>query len=123
MILTISFKNKKISINGTAIEYKMNALSSFRSGLLFSYYTSENDEGTWRVSGEGVPEGSKLYYVKIWDEDDNLAYLGAASKSYNPKTDREEYCWQSYYNETNHYEFAYYPTTHANYNPYGGGID
>ena len=54
MILTISFKNKKISINGTAIEYKMNALSSFRSGLLFSYYTNENDEGTWRVSGEGV---------------------------------------------------------------------
>ena len=101
----------------------MNSLSSFKSSFFFSYFSSENDEGTWRVCGEGVPEGSKLYYVKIWDNNDNLVYIGGASKALNPITNQEEYCWCSYYNETENYEFAYYPTTHSNYTPYGGGID
>lgn len=123
MTLTISFKDKELSINDTPIEYRMNSLTSFRSGYFFSYFRSENDEGTWRVRGEGVPEGSKLYYVKIWDENDDLVYIGGASKALNPKTNIEEYCWRSYYNEQDHLEFAYHPTTHTNYNPYGGGID
>ncbi len=123
MTLKISFKDKEISINDKALEYKMNSLSSFKSGYFFSYFTSENDEGTWRVRGEGVPEGSKLYYVKIWDNNDDLVYIGGASKALNPKTNQEEYCWRSYYNETENYEFAYSPTTHTDYNPYGGGID
>ena len=100
----------------------MTDITSFKSSFLFSYYTSENDEGVWRVQGEGVPEGSKLYYVKIWDENDNLIYLGAASKAMNPKTSKEEYCWRSYYRGEEHYEFAYYPEE-TTYSPYGGGID
>ena len=123
MTLAISFKDKMISINGNPLEYKMTSLSSFKSSFFFSYFTSENDEGTWRVRGEGVPEGSKLYYVKIWDDNDNLVYIGSASKALNPITNQEEYCWRSYYNETENYEFAYYPTTHTDYTPYGGGID
>lgn len=123
MTLKISFKDKEISINNNSFEYKMNSLSSFKSSFFFSYFSSENDEGTWRVCGEGVPEGSKLYYVKIWDNNDNLVYIGGASKALNPITNQEEYCWCSYYNETENYEFAYYPTTHSNYTPYGGGID
>lgn len=123
MTLTISFKDKEMSINDNPIEYKMNSLTSFRSGYFFSYFSSENDEGVWRVRGEGVPEGSKLYYVKIWDENDNLVYIGGASKALNPETNTEEYCWRSYYNEQDQLEFAYHPTTHSNYSPYGGGID
>ena len=41
----------------------------------------------------------------------------------NPTTNKEEYCWKSYYNGEYNYEFAYYPTTHSDYTPYGGGID
>ncbi len=98
--------------------------NSFNSSYLFTYYSSENDEGVYRRRGEGVPEGSKLYYVKIWNENDELVYLGAASKALNSTTGQEEYCWRSFYNGEFNYEFAYKPTTESvSYQPYGGGVD
>lgn len=123
MTLTVSFKDQHINLNGVELDYKMIDYSSFQSYYLFTYYSSENDEGIWRVRGQGIPEGSKLYYVKMWDENDNLVYLGGASKALNPKTNVEEYCWRSYYNGKYNYEFAYYPETLSNYAPYGGGTD
>ena len=123
MTLITSFKDKYIKLNNVDLEYKISQYTNFDATYLFTYYTHENDEGIWCVLGEGVPEGSKLYYVKIWDENDNLVYLGAASKELNPKTNNEEYCWKSYCNGEYNYEFAYYPTTHSDYTPYGGGID
>ena len=123
MTFVASFKNKYIHLNNVELEYKISEYTSFESKYLFTYYTHENDEGIWCVLGEGVPEGSKLYYVKIWDENDDIVYLGAASKAMNPTTNKEEYCWKSYYNGEYNYEFAYYPTTHSDYTPYGGGID
>ena len=103
------------------LDYKMHGYTSFEAYQLFSYYFTEYDEGRY-TKYEGVPEGSKLYYVKIWDENENLVYLGAASKAVNPKTDIEEYCWHSYYNGEDHYEFAYHPQNQT-YQPYGGGVD
>ena len=123
MTLTISFKDEYIQLNGEGLEYKMTDYTNFSSSYFFTYYYSENDEGLYRRIQGGVPEGSKLYYVKMWDENDNLVYLGAAFKAQNPQTGQEEYCWRSYYNGENHYEYAYYPETHSNYQPYGGGID
>lgn len=123
MVLSISFCDKYIKINDKELEYKMLDYTDFSSYYFFTYYSSENDEGVWKTQGEGVTEGSKLYYVKAWDENDNLIYLGGASKATNPKTNKEEYCWRSYYNGKHNYEFAYYPETHSNYEPYGGGID
>ena len=122
MTLITSFKDGYIQINGVSIDYKMIGYPCFESDYLFSYYFSEYDEGRWTKYGKGVPEGSKLYYVKIWDENDKLVYIGGASKALNPKTNEEEYCWRSYYNDEDHYEFAYYPKN-ITYNPYGGGVD
>lgn len=123
MTLTVSFRDSYIKLNGVELVYKMLAYTSFSSSYLFTYYYSENDEGLYRRLGEGVPEGSKLYYVKIWDENDNLVYLGAASKALNRKTNQEEYCWRSCYDGEYHYEFAYNSNTLSDYQPYGGGID
>ena len=123
MVLAISFKDHSIKINNTDLNYTMSE-NSFNSSYLFTRYYSENDEGLYRIRGEGVPEGSKLYYVKIWNENDELVYLGAASKALNPTTGQEEYCWRSFYNGEFNYEFAYKPTTeNVSYQPYGGGKD
>ena len=124
MTLTISFKNEDIKLNNESLQYKMHGYNDFESYYIFTYYSSENDEGVWCTLGKGVPEGSKLYYVKMWDENDNLVYLGAASKALNPKTNQEEYCWRSYCQGANNYEFAYHPESETlSYVPYGGGID
>ena len=122
MTLVISFKDEYIKLNNESLQYKMLGYNCFSTYYLFTYYSSENDEGVWCTLGKGVPEGSKLYYVKMWDENDNLIYLGAASKAVNPKTSQEEYCWRSYCNGVYNYEFAYYPES-VNYTPYGGGVD
>ena len=117
-------ENEDIKLNNESLQYKMHGYNDFESYYIFTYYSSENDEGVWCTLGKGVPEGSKLYYVKMWDENDNLVYLGAASKALNPKTNQEEYCWRSYCQGANNYEFAYHPESETlSYVPYGGGID
>ena len=110
-------------MNGNELEYKMQGYDRFYSHYLFTHYYGENDEGYYLALGKGVPEGSKLYYIKIWDENDSLVYLGAASTALNPQTNEMENCWRSHYNGKDIYEFAYYPKTNLNYIPYGGGVD
>lgn len=117
-VLTVSFKDKYLKINDA--EYKLN-VEQFKSAYLFSKYYYENGRYPHVIRGEGVPENSKLYYVKIWDENDNLIYIGGATTSLNPQTNEIENCWRSYYNGEYNYEFAYYKS--SNYSPYGGGID
>lgn len=122
MILNISFIEKSITLNNVNLEYIMPSGVCFTSRYLFTYYSGENDEG-YRASWKGLPEDSKLYYAKIWDENDSLIYLGAASTAQNPNTSNLENCWKSYYNGEYNYEFAYYSETLDNYQPYGGGVD
>ena len=122
IILKISFIENSIKLNGANLEYLLPSGTKFTSRYLFTKYYGESDEGYYR-SWNGLPEGSKLYYVKIWDENDNLIYLGAASTAQNPNTNNLENCWKSYYNGEYNYEFAYYSETLDNYQPYGGGVD
>lgn len=122
MVLTTSFKDNYIKLNGVELEYIMPSNVTFSSKVFFCQYFSEYDEGRY-TSYRGVPEGSKLYYIKIWDENDSLIYLGAASTALNPKTNKVENCWRSYCNREYTYEFAFYTDGMSDYQPYGGGID
>lgn len=42
--------------------------SSLYFDYLFSDYDIDKDEGTEYAYREGVPDGTRLYYVKIWDD-------------------------------------------------------
>ena len=125
--------------NGTQISTSVNGmektfsstLSSFDLDYLFSSYDIESDDGTLEEYVAGVPDGSQLYYVKIWDGN-SLVYNGYASRAINPANSTEEYCW---FVETNGnhifaYDNTYYPsncisleTPNPIRQPFGGGID
>lgn len=123
-VLSISYKEKYVKLNGVDLEYNYLSDENFRNatGYFFSRYDSEYDDGLL-TKWSGVSEGSKLYYVKLWNENDELIYLGAASTALNPTTNVVENCWRSYYNGTTDYQFAHNSETLSNYQPYGGGTD
>jgi hypothetical protein len=127
MILEISYKDKYIKLNGVDLEHNIESeVNSFYiGGYIFSGgYYSDYDDGWLREWKFGAPDNSKLYYIKAWDENDELVYLGAVSIALNPETNAEEYCWQGYYNGNKHAaQFAYNSETLTNYQPYGGGVD
>lgn len=126
IILTVSFKDGYLKVNGNSVEYKMPLGMEITPSYLFSRYRKEYESGWDCTQGYGVTEGSKLYYAKIWNENDNLIYLGAASTALNPQTNEVENCWRSYFNGKDSYQFANYAEILDNgnpYGPYGGGLD
>lgn len=124
IILSYSNKDKILKVNEKEFDYKAPSSNyNIKGDYLFTDYYRDYDDG-WLTEWTGnPPAGSKLYYVKIWDENDNLIYLGAASIALNSKTNKEECCWKSYAEGEYWIQFAHYPTKTENYQPYGGGID
>ena len=122
MVLYISKKDNGLKLNEIEMDYKLSSNYTLTGNYFFTDYYRDYDEGEYK-SWSGVPEGSKLYYIKIWDENDNLIYIGGAATALNPQTNQEENCWKSYYEGTYNVEFAYNSTTLTNYQPYGGGVD
>ena len=114
--LRFSGNNQTLTINGK--ELSCSGLNYMGWYYLFSCYYREYDEGEWKEY-EGVPEGSELYYVKMWDADGNLTYLGHAAKAVNPKTNNMEYCWYSNKSGTEEYQFA---NDAVNQGGYGGNF-
>ena len=114
--LRFSGNNQTLTINGK--ELSCSGLSYMGWYYLFSCYYREYDEGEWKEY-EGVPEGSELYYVKMWDANGNLTYLGHAAKAVNPATNNMEYCWYSNKSGTEEYQFAY---DAVNQGGYGGNF-
>lgn len=122
MILEVSFKDNYFKINNVELDYILPSNLFFRTHYFYTQYAREWDEGEQK-SWSGIPEGSKLYYAKLWDENNNIIYIGYASQALNPQTNNIENCWLSYCNGTINNEFAYYSETLSDYQPYGGGID
>ena len=92
MVLYYDSTISSFSVNGQSTSCEGGKMSF---DWLFSDYYSEYDEGR-RTSYKGVPDGSKLFYVKVWDEEDHLIYIGYATTALNPNTSQNEYCWCSY---------------------------
>ena len=97
--------NHTMTINETVSSCSRSTMSLPR---LFATYDHESDEGIYEVTS-GVPEGSKLYYAKAWNEDGSLKTIGYATTSENPATNRVEYCWCTYSPKTGNvvYTFAH----------------
>jgi len=104
-LLTLRFDGnaKTLSINGTVFNVPYEV---FDFSYLLAEYNHESDEGVWQ-STDGIPDGSKVYYIKGWDEDGNLIYLGYPTKAINPRGTNEEYCWYTYWNKKTTYQFAH----------------
>lgn len=125
--ITVSVKGKETTIPQLA--------SSLGIQYLFSDYDSQSGDGSLYEYLAGVPDGAKLYYVKIWNGND-LLYFGHASRAIYSATQEEEYCW--YEEIGNKYTFArsLHTLTSSEITPYnpsspiatvrqpfGGGID
>ena len=104
-LITLRFSgaDETVTINGKVLECA--GLKSVGWSYMFSGYFRENDEGVWE-SHYGVPEGSHLYYVKMYGSDGSLTYHGYAAKAVNPATSELEYCWCSVTNGTTSCQFA-----------------
>ena len=94
-LLLIMFNGLDQSMTINGIKYGCSRSSMSWSHLFADYYR-ESDEGIFEAY-EGIPDGSKLFYVKTWDASNTLTYVGYATTSVNPSTNRTEYCWCSYY--------------------------
>lgn len=120
------------SVNGTQKTIS-SSLTSFDLSYLFSSYYHESGDGSLNEYSAGVPDGTKLFYVKIWNGD-QLVYNGYAGRATNPSNSTKEYCWYAMVNGTPSHTFAYdntnYPSNYTAldvYNPirqtFGGGMD
>lgn len=123
-----------VSVDGNETTIPV-SVSSWSFNYLFSYFDYEGGDGSKYEYLAGVPDGAKLYYVKIWNGDD-LVYFGHASRSVCSFSSEEEYCW--YEEVGNKYTFARNLHTLASSEiipyqtispvvsvrqPFGGGID
>ena len=70
--------SKLTNLNINGVELSCEGLKSMGWTYIFSSYYREYDEGEWKEY-EGVPEGSELYYVKMYDSNGELTYLGYAA--------------------------------------------
>ena len=115
-LITLRFDgtSKTLSINSKSYSVPFEL---FDFSYLLAEYNHESDEGVWH-SVEGIPNGSKIYYIKGWDANGNLVYLGYPTKAINPKTSVEEYCWYTYWNKNTTYQFANDSLNQGGYNGY-----
>ena len=91
-LITLKLSGEAITINGTTLSCENIPYMSW--SYIFSSYYRESDEGVW-LEYKGVPEDSELYYVKMFDADGNIKYLGYPKYNYNSTTGEKEFYWYS----------------------------
>ena len=101
--LKLSSVDNTLTINGKVLACDNAGLSC---SYLFAEYYRDRDEGLYETM-LGVPDGSELYYVKMYDATGKQTYFGHAAKAVNKATGNMEYCWYSDNNGVKSYEFAY----------------
>lgn len=93
-LITLRFSgaDETITVNGHVLECPDLRYLSWT--YIFSSYFRENDEGIWEEYYT-LPDGSAMYYVKMYDSEGTMTYHGYAAKAINPETSQLEYCWYS----------------------------
>lgn len=136
VVLTASCEGNQIAVTvngeGTTIPV---SVSSLNFQYVFSDYDQESGDGIKYEYLAGVLEGTKLYYVKIWNGDD-LVYFGHASRAVCSYSSEEEYCWYDEVGKTYTFARSLYTLTDSEITPYnpsspivtvrqpfGGGMD
>ena len=102
IILRFSSNDQTLSINGIKFDCSMERMT-FQN--LFAEYEYENDDGIYS-NYIGVPDGSKLFYVKAYSSSGDLVYDGYPSESYNSASGKTEKCWYSNKSGVVTYTFA-----------------
>lgn len=120
-IITLKFDGTKktLSINGHSFGVPYDI---FDFGCFLAEYSHESDEGDWTWY-DGIPDNSKIYYIKGWDETGKLVYLGYPTQSVNPSSSNVEYCWYTYWANSYSsnkitYQFANDAVNQGGYNGY-----
>ena len=90
--LRLSASEEKLTINGKT--FSCPDMPNMYWSYIFSNYYREYDEGEWKEY-EGLPEGSALYYVKMYDAKGNVTYVGHPKSYVNSNTGRNEFYWYS----------------------------
>lgn len=90
--LRLSASEEKLTINGKT--FSCPDMPDMYWSYIFSNYYREYDEGEWKEY-EGLPEGSALYYVKMYDAKGNVIYVGHPKSYVNSNTGRNEFYWYS----------------------------
>lgn len=90
--LRLSASEEKLTINGKT--FSCPDMPDMYWSYIFSNYYREYDEGEWKEY-EGLPEGSALYYVKMYDAKGNVTYVGHPKSYVNSNTGRNEFYWYS----------------------------
>ena len=87
--LKFSGIDQTLTINGNVLSCP--GLTKISVSYVFSGYYRDSDEGEVDLAYYGVPEGSELYYVKIYNSIGNVIYVG------HPKYDTQlkQYYWYS----------------------------
>ena len=86
--ITIDRTTSKTIINGQIV----NIAPLWTSDTFFCDYDHDYDEGHayWY---EGTWEGTKLFYIVVRDNNNQIIQEGYADRAVNPKTNQEEHCW------------------------------
>lgn len=119
--VTINSVEKSMTVNGKS--YSLS--SSIYAEYFFSGYYYDRDDGAYS-NYYGFQNNARLYYVKAWDANDRLVYLGGASRAYNSRTAAMEACWKATYYDysygtlKNKTTYAYYRSLDS-YTPFGNG--
>ena len=119
MTATISGGSTTVVVNEQTQTFTRPTVFDF--DYVFSYYENSSEDGNTYEYGAGVPDGARLYYVKIWDSSNNLVYFGHACKAVNPDNNTEEYCWYYTTGSTSGKVFA--RNNGSSRQAFGGGID
>ncbi len=115
-VITLRLSNKLNIINDIEIGEDFDG---FYGGDLFCMYYGERDEG-WYSSRKGLPDGTRIYYVKVWDSNGKLIYIGHPGK----ESQFGDWAWHSVTPDGEKYEYAgtYIPGG-VSIVSYGHGID
>ena len=92
-IITMKFEGTNVIVNGTTLEFGNRPSVEY----IFSSYYYDRDDGVSSIE-YGFQEGARMYYVKGWDTNGRLVYLGGPSMEMNGST--REACWVANYYDT-----------------------
>lgn len=92
-VITMIFDkgNSTLTVNGKSLS----CTTSIGVEYLFSSYYYDRDDGVYRAYS-GFQDGAKLYYVKGWDAEGRLVYIGTPSMEQNSSGILEA-CWVANY--------------------------
>ena len=92
-IITMKFEGTNIIVNGKTLEFGNRPSVEY----IFSSYYYDRDDGVSSIE-YGFQEGARMYYVKGWDTNGRLVYLGGHSMEMKGST--REACWVANYYDT-----------------------